>query len=767
MHTIEHLAISPPLTPSAVHPLQHPPPAFSRMVATEPPPYNESNTPQSQRIGVSTVVDAAGKEILITITPPSAPDAGKADVKLKRSPVDFVLTIDISGSMGETANIPGDTEQSGLSVLDIVKHAAKTIITSMHDTDRVAVVTFSTDAKTPLVLTPTNSDGKAKALKVIESLRPEDTTNIWDGLKASLNIFKDLVQTPFSAEHPHRLSSIFLLTDGLPTIAPPRGHIPMLKSYLNTHNLAGRVAINTFGFGYRLDSRLLHSLATLGRGTFGFIADSGMVGTVFVHAVANSYATYADSLSVSIELLGGGNSNANVLGVAGGYECTQNATELTVSMNPLQYGQTRDLIVTTSGKLDASELFTVTVNCRPWDGSEVVSEVQHVSLANIPAQTPVEATNVRYHLYRSKFVATVYDVLETATRSEEAAGYGYQSQNVSVPKGAKGSFESLVRDIEAGFPTSADAPDARALLGDIQGQVLLAVSEKDMFRRWGQHYLLSLARAHQRQTCINFKDVGVQVYGRESSLFNACRDEIDALFDNLPPPKPTVVPPPPHTQGYGGGRAMALTAPLSKASKAGFSMSSYNSKANPCFAGTCSIVLADSTYVNVSDIKPGMEVKTPKGSRKVCGVVKTSIEGGKVEMCEVEKGTCKLLVTPWHPIKLNESENGKWVFPADVAAVRMVECEAVFSIILTPDLDSDAHGVYVGGTLCVTLGHGVVQTDLRDEAIDVRAHPFLGNYSKILHAFRGAPHSTEGSVVHAVGVERSEKTGLVCGFEWK
>ncbi|KAG8859723.1 hypothetical protein FRB96_004297 [Tulasnella sp. 330] len=748
------------------------------MVGVVPPPYSGSNVPHSQRINVKAITDAAGKDILITITPPTSPEASDRDVKLKRAPVDFILTIDISGSMGETANIPGDTEQSGLSVLDIVKHAAKTIITSMQDTDRVAIVTFTSGAKTVLGLTPTDSDGKKKALEVVDGLRPENATNIWEGLKASLNIFKDIVQTPFLAEHPHRLSSIFLLTDGLPTTSPPRGHVPMLKSYLDTHKLANSVTINTFGFGYRLDSRLLHSLATIGRGTFGFIADAGMVGTVFVHAVANVYARYADSLSVSVELLSGGKStikafnffksksNAKTLEADGGHEFTQDATGLKVSMDPLQYGQTRDLIVKTSGKMTPSDLFTVTVSCRSWNGTELVSEVQRVSLSSITTQDPADTTNIAYHQYRSKFVSTVYNALETATRLEESNCNGYGAQNASIPSGTKGLFESLVSDMEVNFPSSADAPDARALLSDVQGQVLLAVSNKDMFQRWGQHYLLSLARAHQRQTCINFKDVGVQVYGRGSTLFLACRDEIDTLFDNLPPPKPSVPLTPTLSPGYGGYGHSRLPAQTLKASKAGFSMASYNSSANPCFAGTCSILLADCTSVKVSDIKAGMEVKTPKGSRKVCGIVKTSIEGGKAEMCEIEKGAGKLLITPWHPIKQDEGENGKWVFPAEVAVARLVDCEAVFSILLSSDCDSDAHGVYVGGTLCVTLGHGVERAGLRD-AVDVRAHPFLGSYSKVLQAFLAAPDHAEGNFVHAAGVERSEKTGLICGFEWK
>ncbi|KAG9027440.1 hypothetical protein FRB95_007775 [Tulasnella sp. JGI-2019a] len=760
----------------------------------------------TQRLTLSAVTDAAGKDILITITPPAVPNGTvDGDVKLRRAPVDFVLTIDISISMGWPANIPGDTEQSGLSVLDIVKHAAKTIVTSMQDTDRVAVVTFCESAKVALGLTQTDVSGKATAIGVIERLRTAPATNIWEGLKTSLDVFKNLAP---SAEHSNRLSSIFLLTDGLPTTSPPGGHIPALKSYLKSNKATDHVTINTFGFGYGLDSRLLHSVAVIGRGTFGFIADAGMVGTVFVHAVANAYATYASNVEINIQVGDGRADVAKVLEVTGGYECAQTTAGLKVFMNPLQYGQSRDLFLKTSD-LPSSEILVITARFKPRDSPEIVSDTQHVTLGNCPLQNPPQAVNVTYHKYRSKFVSSVYDMLDIATRTEDPPGanYGYSSQKDPIPTNAKVTFEGIVSEMEAALPADkTSAPDAHALLEDIRGQVILAVSEEATFQRWGHHYLLSMARAHQRQTCLNFKDVSLQAYGKGSTLFMACRDEIDTLFDNLPPPRPTV-PGQPQTRAMPSASASRSPAPQQqgqqmdqrqqwhmqramqsmqqpslparqqreqqpsapqlqqqkqtlRAAKAGFSMSSYNSRANPCFAGSCLILLADGTSsLRVSDLYAGVRIKTPRGSRKVEKVVKTSIEGGKAEMCEIEKGDSKLVITPWHPI---QHDDGRWIFPVDAHDVRMVDCDAVYSILLEADSDPDAHGAYIGGTLCVTLGHGIKRSEH-----DRRAHPFLGSYSDVHKALMNATGSAERGVVHAVGVERSEKTGLINGFEWK
>ena len=78
--------------------------------------------------------------------------------------------------------------------------------------------------------------------------------------------------------------SLFLLTDGLPNVIPPSGHIPMLKNYKDKHDLP--CSVGTFGFGYSLDSQLLHDLSVEGNGMYAFIPDSSFVGTTFVNRLS-------------------------------------------------------------------------------------------------------------------------------------------------------------------------------------------------------------------------------------------------------------------------------------------------------------------------------------------------------------------------------------------------------------------------------------------------------------------------------------------------
>ena len=77
--------------------------------------------------------DPDAKQLLVSVTPPDKPQ-GKLG---KRPPIDICCVIDVSGSMGTEAPIPADpttgapAESTGLSVLDVVKHALRTIIATM------------------------------------------------------------------------------------------------------------------------------------------------------------------------------------------------------------------------------------------------------------------------------------------------------------------------------------------------------------------------------------------------------------------------------------------------------------------------------------------------------------------------------------------------------------------------------------------------------------------------------------------------------------
>jgi hypothetical protein len=101
--------------------------------------------------------------VLISIQPP-------ADTT--RSPCDICCVIDTSGSMCVQAEIQNDAnEKFGLSQLDLVKHAMKTIIHSLQPQDRLSLVSFSNSATVLFQLTKMTEDGKSSALAALGRLQ--------------------------------------------------------------------------------------------------------------------------------------------------------------------------------------------------------------------------------------------------------------------------------------------------------------------------------------------------------------------------------------------------------------------------------------------------------------------------------------------------------------------------------------------------------------------------------------------------------------------
>ena len=198
----------------------------------------------------------------------------------QRQPIVFIAIVDNSGSMGEEASGGDGGESFGFTRMDLVKHTINTMAAILGPQDQLAIVTFSTNAK--MVLSPTFVDdaGRAKVQKALETVEPDSQTNIYDGIR----------QAAIIANQPElagRNIVAALLTDGFPNVNPPRGILDTLKLMPKQPSWS----LHTFGFGYKLDSRLLADIANWGNGLFGFIPDCSMVGTVFINFIANMLTT--------------------------------------------------------------------------------------------------------------------------------------------------------------------------------------------------------------------------------------------------------------------------------------------------------------------------------------------------------------------------------------------------------------------------------------------------------------------------------------------
>lgn len=113
--------------------------------------------------------------------------------------------------MGARADVPGEdpAESTGLSVLDLVKHASLTVIETMNENDRLGIVTFSSKSTVVQALTPMTKKNKDAARKNIKGLRCYDATNLWHGILDGVKVVKE-------GGDSSRVPAVLVLTDGMP-----------------------------------------------------------------------------------------------------------------------------------------------------------------------------------------------------------------------------------------------------------------------------------------------------------------------------------------------------------------------------------------------------------------------------------------------------------------------------------------------------------------------------------------------------------------------
>eukprot|EP00929_Paragymnodinium_shiwhaense_P114082 TRINITY_DN82404_c0_g1_i1.p1 TRINITY_DN82404_c0_g1~~TRINITY_DN82404_c0_g1_i1.p1 ORF type:complete len:616 (-),score=115.62 TRINITY_DN82404_c0_g1_i1:279-2126(-) len=508
----------------------------SPMSTEEAPPVPTLPTPDEVDVAVSLQAQPSQSEVSRLLADPQA-SGNMVDLMItlkppegtKRTPVDICCIVDVSDSMGSVATVQdgtGTKVSHGLALLDIVKHALRTIVGIMEDYDRIAIVSYATVAKIIAELTPMTATGRRTVQRRLQLMQLDGMTNLWGGLDKGIELLS-------GAYEPGRLQHVMLLTDGVPNVNPPRGILKMLER-LRDKDPEGKLpcTISTFGFGYDLDSQLLSQIASLGGGSYAFIPDSGFVGTVFVNAVTNLLVTMATDVTITVEPQNGAAFalNRNNSHVLGGHVAGKPNGSLSMNVGTLQFGQSRQVVLRLASEHVPEDFVKVTVVYKTRAGvGERQERVESKLLSAAAASADVEAA-----LCRLTFVDQLREIMKRLTLTK-----------LEVLKGKEmplGEAQTLIAELEAAISaSSAAASDSTtALLEDVHGQVAEAVSKNEFYTKWGVHYLPSLMCAHLAQQCNNFKDPGVQQYGGD--LFNDLRDKADEIFLALDPPTASTLP---------------------------------------------------------------------------------------------------------------------------------------------------------------------------------------------------------------------------------
>ncbi|CAJ1955833.1 unnamed protein product [Cylindrotheca closterium] len=595
------------------------------------------------------------------------------DKSERRLPASIICVIDESYSMDDAATTQEDQEgNSGLSLMDIVKHATKTVIEILGPEDCLAIITYADKATLRLPFLKMTRANKSMATRVVNEFKTRGSTNLWDGLLQAMELANKMTQT----------TDVFLLTDGVPNIHPPRGELETFTRY-KTKTPKCNYRISTFGFGYCLDSKLLNDLAIEGDGQFFFIPDSSFVGTVFINATSFVVSTALGKSTLVFEENGVARIHMNK------DEETTPPQQQAKSLPSLSFGHTLDLIV---------------------------EKEDHG--AGISWDAPASSLDWEVPRLRHAMVELIRSAEERFTKKE---GNALQVAQQEITK--------LVVEFDLALEESVNVESnsrtiLKAIREDLTGQITEAYSRADWYNKWGKHYLLSLARAHELQRCTNFKDPGLQIYA--TSKFGMIRDEAEEIFCKIPPPTPS--------RRVESSRFRPVA-----------SMSTYYNAAAGCLARG-SVRMVDGRFVPVSSVCPGDTLQLGSRAVKVRCVVTTECDNGVEELVELEGG---VLVTPWHPIRKKGSM--KWEFPANLGTAKLYSCKMVYNFVLYSDC-----AVPLGPYQAIALGHGISDP--------VAKHAYFGS-SKVVQDLRSMYGWNQGRVHLGTNPGRRDpETGQVSGF---
>lgn len=200
--------------------------------------------------------------------------------ELERPPLNLVLAIDTSGSMGGD---PIETVRDGLAAM----------LDHLQPNDRISLVTYSETATIELegLTLAQRSDLEKAFVKLVAA----GSTNIYDGLFSAFSLAAAQAQEGYQ-------NRVLLLSDGVATsgLKQPDKIVALAESYARLG-----YGLTTIGIGAEFDVGLMRALAEVGAGNFYFLEDPAAAREVFTDEVKTFLVPIALDVRISVSIGGG------------------------------------------------------------------------------------------------------------------------------------------------------------------------------------------------------------------------------------------------------------------------------------------------------------------------------------------------------------------------------------------------------------------------------------------------------------------------------
>ncbi len=179
-------------------------------------------------------------EVLVTASPATT-------TLRKRLPLNLALVIDTSGSMRDE------------NKLTYVKQAAIALVNRLRPDDRLAIISYSNEARVVLPSSPMRMERDARWL--IQSLRADGGTNLGAGLIEGYHQLREFTS-------PRTINRVLLLSDGKANVGITSS---TELSRMVLQEADSGISLSSFGVGLDFNEDLMAVLSESGRGMYYFI----------------------------------------------------------------------------------------------------------------------------------------------------------------------------------------------------------------------------------------------------------------------------------------------------------------------------------------------------------------------------------------------------------------------------------------------------------------------------------------------------------------
>lgn len=277
--------------------------------------------------------------VVVTVTAP--------ELASERVPVDIAMVVDTSGSMGREGKI------------EAARSAADELVDALREGDRFALVGF--DDRARVLVEGTRFDGDTARLhSVIQGLRDDGATNLWDGLVLG----EDQLASAESAS-PRK---VLLVSDGQANVGETS---PDAFARLAQRYASEGVSVSAIGLGRDFNENLLEAMADAGGGSYRFVGNPEELSTVIAAELERTHQTLARQARVKVHMADGVRLR-EVYGWTAEPSAAAGTTDGTeVYVGDISAGQTRKIVLAVevpAGTLGVQRVARAALTWDPVDG---------------------------------------------------------------------------------------------------------------------------------------------------------------------------------------------------------------------------------------------------------------------------------------------------------------------------------------------------------------------------------------------------------------